>query len=177
MEKNQHPIFYHDPKDWTELVHCRVRVDTNDSKKHTGFVYTVDPVSQSLVLINSNDSNGERIHSTDVSMKIILRASVKKIEVLHAADEDIKSWFNTLFRTECGEKLSAKDLDARKEKLKQWLEKNRIPVSVSQDQQSLSIFDALVIRPPYTAESCLSTNEIILLRIQGLVRNMPSTPS
>ncbi|XP_005101201.2 gem-associated protein 6 [Aplysia californica] len=174
METASHPIFSHDPKGWTELVHCNVVIDTDDGMQHTGYVYTVDPVSECMVLISSR--SGEPVPSTEFSMKIILRSSVVKIKVSQEPDDGVKKWFGSLFRAGVDEVLGEDELQARKEKLKLWLEKNRFPVSVSgHDEQSLSISDALVVRPPYTEQSCLSTNEIILLRVQGLIKNMPDS--
>ena len=41
------------------------------------------------------------------------------------------------------------------------------------NEEVLSISDALYIEPPYSVESCRSTNEIVLGRVQGLIKNMP----
>ena len=38
----------------------------------------------------------------------------------------------------------------------------------------LTLADALVIHPPYGEDNCFSTNEIILGKIQGLIKNMPA---
>jgi len=172
--KKDHPIFTHDPSDWIKLVHSHIEVHTNDGDQHSGYVYTVDPVSESLVLIQCQE--GESVPTTKFSMKIIMRPSVKEVSVTLGPDENVKQWFASLFRDKAAVALSAQELMSRRDKLKEWLEKNRIPVSISgQDQQSLSVFEALVIRPPYNENSCLSTNEIILLRVKTLIKNMPLT--
>lgn len=80
-----------------------------------------------------------------------------------------------MFRPPEVEALSEEELEKRKNVLKSWLLKNRLPVQVAGNNgELLSISDALFIEPPYGVENCRSTNEIILGRIQGLIKNMPS---
>jgi gem associated protein 6 len=50
--------------------------------------------------------------------------------------------------------------------------KNRLPVEIN--GELLNVAEALVIQPPYGSENCVSTNEIILGKIQGLIKNMPA---
>jgi len=169
---SNHPIFSKDPNDWINLVHCNVAIETKDGDVQTGYVYTVDPVSESLVLVDNFDK--DTTLTSDISLKIIMRDSVVNINVIQNADDKIKNCFNRLFREQSHIELSPEELEHRKCRLKTWLEKNRIPVTMSSDdEQSLRISDALIIRPPYTEHNCLSTNEIILLRVQGLIKNMP----
>ncbi len=88
----------------------------------------------------------------------------------HKADLD--NLFNTT--TASTPALSAKEFANKRAKLKSWLLKNRLPVKDSPDNDKLlCISDALFIEPPYDVDSCRSTNEIILGRVQGLIRNMP----
>lgn len=172
MSLVHHPIFTHDPADWVKLVHSQVTVLTENGDSHGGYVYTIDPVSESLVLIHP--SEGESIPTSKFSLKILMRQSIKDISVVREEDEHVKLWFASLFRDSPNEELSESELMLRRDKLKDWLEKNRIPVAITgHDGKSLSVFEALVIRPPYNEHSCLSTNEIILLRTQNLIKNMP----
>nr|CAD7454155.1 unnamed protein product [Timema tahoe] len=56
-------------------------------------------------------------------------------------------------------------------KLKDWLKANRIPIE--EDGNILKLQDVLEIHPPYKVENCVSSNEVVLGRIQGLITSMP----
>lgn len=45
-----HKVFTGDPLHQHSLIHRRVSVTTADLKEHTGWVYTIDPVSERFVL-------------------------------------------------------------------------------------------------------------------------------
>ena len=67
---------------------------------------------------------------------------------------------------------NANDIAARRDKLKMWIAKNRVPVSVDGDK--LVVADVLEITPPYDTDSCFTGNPIILQRIQKLIERMPT---
>ena len=84
------------------------------------------------------------------------------------------SVLDNLFKTHADEKLSPEELKEKQSKLKSWLLKNRIPVTVSgENSELLVVADVLTVEPPYESRNCQSTNEIILGRIQGLIASMP----
>jgi len=166
-----HPIFTKDPNDWMDLVHCFVSIDIKGGKNLKGHVYTIDPVSESVVLVNFQEESS----STNISVDVVMKDSVLDIEKIHNADEKVKKICSSLFRENVHAEFSESEVIAKRDKLKSWLEKNRFPVSVSKsDDNVLQISDALMIQPPYTDQSCLSTNEIILYRVQQLIKNMPN---
>ena len=53
---DQHAIFRRDPDELVQYVHCLVRITTTDRKLHTGWVYTVDPVSSTFVLLQYKEN-------------------------------------------------------------------------------------------------------------------------
>ena len=54
----------------------------------------------------------------------------------------------------------------------QWLVENRFEPQMSPNNQDIHVLgDVLIISPPYVPESCYSKNEIVLERIQALLRN------
>ena len=103
-----------------------------------------------------------------------MRQFISKFQVL---DENVmkhKAEFDALFKPKELLTASPEELKKKQERLKGWLLKNRIPVTVSgENSELLCLSDALTIEPPYTTDSCQSTNQIILGRIQGLIANMP----
>lgn len=166
-EEYRHPIFVRDPDEWMQYVYKKVRLVTDDLEEHEGWVYTVDPVSQNFVLVHFS---GEHIQ-----LSIIMHHSITKTTVLEDSSQSVKQRLDMLFRPKAEAEYSAEELCMRKEMLKLWLERNRLPVEVTgSNGEVLTISNALMIQPPYRAEDCHSTNEIILARIQALIRSMPS---
>ncbi|PVD38825.1 hypothetical protein C0Q70_01449 [Pomacea canaliculata] len=161
-----HPIFLRDPDEWLQYVYKHVSVVTEDDDEHVGWLYTVDPVSESFVLVHFLEEN--------VQLSILLGSSITKVTVLADAGVGVKEKLDALFRPKAEAEISEDELKARKQKLKMWLEKNRLPVQLTGDNSEiLSISDALIIQPPYGENNCHSMNEIILGRIQGLIKSMP----
>ena len=168
MEKDSdvHPIFLHDPDEWMQYVYEKVSVLTESGEEYEGWVYTIDPVSQNYVLVQFVDEQAQ--------VTIIMSDTISKTTVLADSDPRVKDKLDLLFRPRVETNLSVEELKAKKRKLKLWLEKNRLPVQMSgSEEEVLTIADALTIQPPYDVDNCHSTNEIILGRIQGLIKNMP----
>ncbi|KAK7112791.1 gem-associated protein 6-like [Littorina saxatilis] len=165
-ENELHPIFKHDPEEWMQFVYKKISIITNDGKEHEGWVYTVDPVSQTFVLAQFSDDATQ--------LFILMSDAISKTTILADSNPSIKEKLDAMFRPEMEQKFSEEELKARKQKLKMWLEKNRLPVQLTGSQEEVfTISDALTIQPPYGVNNCHSTNEIILGRIQGLIKNMP----
>ncbi|KAL8591015.1 hypothetical protein ACOMHN_021780 [Nucella lapillus] len=161
-----HPIFLHDPEEWLQYVYKKVSVVANDGSEHEGWVYTIDPVSQSIVLVQFVEEQTQ--------LSIIMKDTVNKMTILADSNPGIKTKLDAMFRPKTEMKLSEEDLKAKKMKLKSWLEKNRLPVEITgSHEEVLTISGALTIQPPYDVNDCHSTNEIILGRIQGLIKSMP----
>ena len=103
-------------------------------------------------------------------MDIVLGHAVKSIVIKSSSiQQDSEDPF-----TSVAVKISKEEVELRKEKLKQWLCRNRIPVE--EDGELLKLKDVLEIQPPYGKEQCLSGNEIILGRVQTLIATMPEDP-
>ena len=164
----EHPIFTIDPATWTSYLHKEVLVTVTTGQKYTGRVYTIDPVSQSIALMRcgTGDSN--------VDVEIIMGHSVKGIDVIDDNVKDYETVMNALFKPK-QESLSVSEMKEKQKKLKSWFLKNRLPVTeTGENSEILSISDAVTIQPPYEEENCFSTNEIILGKIQGLIKTMPN---
>ena len=165
-EAEKHAIFSTDPAEWIQYVYKEVSVVTDYKGTHTGWVYTVDPVSQSLALVKFVDGQA--------NLEVVLGKSVESIEIINHDTETHRHQLDDLFRPNESKRMSAEELKMRQIRIKSWLLKNRIPVEETGNGSGvLSISDVLFIEPPYGENNCQSTNEIILDRIQGLIRNMP----
>lgn len=164
---DKHPIFSKDPEQWTQYLNKEVLVVSEDGTEWTGWVYTIDPVSETIVLLTFQDDR--------LQMSMVMGHSVRSITVTNEDTKTHEKDIESLFRPKEVQNLSDDELEARKNKLKSWLLKNRLPVSVTGNNGDvLSVSDALFIEPPYGSDHCRSTNEIILGRIQGLIKNMPA---
>ena len=172
-----HPVFTRDPSEFTSHLHKEVCVTADDGTTHKGWVYTVDPVSQSVVLVQFATPKGTDTAAPHPSqLEVIMGHAVVNITTVNEMTDIHKKELDGLFRPKLMDKLSVEELGQRKEKVRSWLAMNRMPVTVSGDHgEVLNISDAVFIEPPYEAENCRSTNEIILGRIQGLIKNIPKT--
>ena len=81
-------------------------------------------------------------------------------------DELFQSLFQTINIEQPKENLNEKRI-----KLIDLLEKNRIPIKLS-DNNIISIMDSVFIPSPYNIENCESTNEIILNRVMKLIQQL-----
>lgn len=171
-EVKQHPIFSVNPSDLISYVYKYVNISTNNGQSYSGYVYTIDPVSQNCVLISLSEDN----EFSDEQMKIISGHNISSILVLDEGTQFYKDKLDSLFRnSEVSTNILEDDLHKKLLKIKSWLIKNRIPVALSEfDSRILTISEALYIEPPYGLENCISTNEVVLARIQSLLKNMPN---
>lgn len=166
-EQKKHPIFTHDPGELVHYVYKEVCVTSEEGSTHVGWVYTVDPVSQCVVLVNF-DSNGSM-----TGLKVIMGHSVQNIVIVDDDSQKHKTELDSLFKPKQNS-FSPEEISLRKDNLVSWLLRNRIPIEISKENSDMLVLsDALTIEPPYKPENCRSTNEIILDRVQALMKNMP----
>nr|XP_014284579.1 gem-associated protein 6-like isoform X2 [Halyomorpha halys] len=122
--------------------------------KHEGSLYTVDPVSESIVLVTKK----EKI----LSVELIFKHAIHKL-ISVGEPNPIKLW-------EGGEK-NIENVSVIRERLKEWLSKNLIPFEES--GECLKLAGQLTINPPYGIDNCISSNEMVLNKIQKLIERMP----
>ena len=162
-----HPIFTKDPSELIKYVYKEVRVDCSDGTCYEGWVYTIDPVSESIVLASFDSSN--------IEIDIVLHHAIEKIVITKDDDECHRDLLDQLFLLNGNDNFIdlTQDNSAQRDKVMDWLLKHRLPVEISKDDSSiLSLSDVLYIKPPYTKDCCISTNEIVLDRVQNLLKQM-----
>lgn len=134
-----------------------------DGREISGFVYTIDPVSYCVVMKQSDGKN----------ITFIMGHSVTRItRSAHTEHQDQNTDFIGRFINRDNKIYGEDELRIKKERLKEWLVKNRVPVQEKND--CLEVMDVLLIEPPYNSESCQCTNEIVLSRVRNLIENIPS---
>nr|XP_004660220.1 gem-associated protein 6 [Jaculus jaculus]XP_044993555.1 gem-associated protein 6 [Jaculus jaculus] len=151
------------PLEWQDYVYKEVRVIASE-KEYKGWLLTTDPVSANIVLVNF-------LEDGSLSVTGVMGQCVQTVETVNERDPRVKEKLMHLFTSGDYNGFSPEDLDRRKKSLKKWLEKNHIPVTEQGEaQRTLCVAGALTIHPPYAPENCSSSNEIILSRIQDLIR-------
>ncbi|NXK96924.1 GEMI6 protein, partial [Formicarius rufipectus] len=152
------------PLDWQTYVNKLVKVVAIEKHEYEGWVLTVDPVSASIVLAAFLE-NGE------VSISVVMGHAVQEVEILQEGDSEMEQCLSCLFVPEGSKAFSPEELEKKRNDLKTWLETNHIPVmEQGESGRTLCVAGVLMIDPPYGAEQCSSSNEIILSRVQGLVQ-------
>jgi len=173
---DKHEIFQRDPAELMKYVHKRVVIRTVDGAAHTGHVYTIDPVSFTFVLLTYENeaTTTNNILPKTQHAELVLGHAVRSIDIIDDGT-DHSAHMDLLFKTDSNVTLTEEELRRRRERLRSWLAENRFPVEIKESQPDVVSVggDILLIQPPYYPENCLSTNEIILSRIQSLIAQMP----
>ncbi|XP_031835127.1 gem-associated protein 6 [Nomia melanderi] len=159
MEQNpkfSHNIYKKDPLLFKSYVGKEVNILNEDETTTSGIVYTIDPVSESVVLLQGHQQN---------HLKIVFGHVIKNIEI--CSDKLCK--LPELFENPPTCFLQS-TLNERKNTVIKMLQENRFPVREEKD--ILIIEDVLSIRPPYKPNNCTSANSIVLGRIQNLLSSI-----
>lgn len=156
------------PLQWCRYVNKQVAVKAGKDVQHRGWLLTVDPVSASVVLVNFTKEEGEKEGAAEV--QVVMGHVVEEVEVLQEADQETARRLQTCFLPPSAVAASQQDpeeLARRRDSIRQWLEKNRVPVQ--EEGAELRVAGVLTIAAPYRPSDCSSSNQIILDRIQKLV--------
>lgn len=124
--------------------------------------------------------DGERVDQATM----VMNEEIKSVKILPSPIQDpnlqqiINEKLDTLFsEVDQTELMPTTDLITRRRKqLVDWLQKNRLPVSVESIEGTtfpiINILDTVYIKAPYDEINCESTNEIILDKVRNLVKNL-----
>ncbi|OAD56032.1 Gem-associated protein 6 [Eufriesea mexicana] len=160
MQKNSnfsHKIYKNDPLLFKSYIGMEVNILTEDGTTISGIVYTVDPVSESVVLLQGCQQN---------NLKIIFGHAIKNIEVCSTKLYELPELF-----TNAPTNILQTTLEERKNAVINLLQKNRFPVR--EQNHILTIENVLSIKPPYEPADCICiNNSIILGRIQDLLTSV-----
>ncbi|XP_051867692.1 gem-associated protein 6 [Pristis pectinata] len=155
------------PLEWENYLNKEVKVTADEKNTYQGWVFTVDPVSGSIVLVNFIDAG-------KVSVATVMGHAIQAVELINEGESNTTEKLSALFMPTGTRTYSNEELEQRKSRLKSWLEKNRIPVTEQGDQNKmLCVAGVLTVSPPYNPEDCNSSNEIILSRVQSLINCNP----
>ncbi|KAK2576021.1 hypothetical protein KPH14_007373 [Odynerus spinipes] len=158
LTKFVHNTHQKDPLAFKSFIGTEVKVKTDNTSVHTGILYTMDPVSGSVVLLCNKEDNR-------YNLQLVFGHAIKEIEYTTKTKTHIPELFQN-----STDQFSLSDLTKKKNIVKQHLLENRFPVTDVND--ILYIEDSVSIKPPYTADHCVCTNSIILSRIQNILRSV-----
>ncbi|XP_012529772.1 gem-associated protein 6 [Monomorium pharaonis] len=150
-----HQVYKNDPILFNSYIGKMVKITMKDESVYYGIVYTVDPISESIVLLQSKTLMQYRL-------KIIFNHSIKNVQVTSEAKTFVPELFSCV-------KLSEAMLTKRKDVVMQLLLENRFPVK--EEDGILFIEDTVSIEPPYYPENCTCTNSIILNKVQNILNH------
>ncbi|XP_067943780.1 gem-associated protein 6-like [Watersipora subatra] len=165
-DKQLHPIFKTDPLQLFQFVNKKVSLNTLEGLVYEGWVYTIDPVTHTWVLMNPDGEGPE--------LQLVMNRAVTKTQVVEDnSPENVLLMFKNYEKPKKVE-VGYDELVKRKDAVCRWFTINRIPVV--KDEEIISVANGVVsIEPPYDEESCYSSNEIILARVRTLLTTMPAS--
>lgn len=146
-----------------EFIDKKIIICLCDNSRKEGWVLAIDPVTYTVVLQEETDN------LTSKKLTYILgHAITRVVQEENGGPCPAKINFIELGNSK---EYSEDEILKRKGDLIEWLTKNRIPVTESsEDNAVLSVMGVLLVEPPYDPESCRCGNEIVLDRIQKLIR-------
>ncbi|KAK7866299.1 hypothetical protein R5R35_007127 [Gryllus longicercus] len=152
-------IFKDDSFHLKKFIGKNVIVTTIHNECQKGIVYTIDPITESIILVNNKDGK--------ISLDVIMRHILKAIEILDSSDHSVM--LNSIFSIP-DTWYTKEQVNNRKAKVMQLLDKHRVPYV--ETEEVLKIHDTLEIHPPYGIEQCVSNNTVILSRVQSLLASV-----
>ncbi|KAJ1358477.1 hypothetical protein KIN20_016907 [Parelaphostrongylus tenuis] len=137
-----------------------------------GNLYTVDPVTGSLVLVQFRNKSPCKLvwipRESYISASMLENPSE---ECAKHSVELVEMMENMFGMRKVDDPITA-ELGERRDRLLKWLRANHVEV-MECDDGSLLIFGAARIESPFTEDSCFCDNAIILKRLRGLVSKVP----
>ncbi|XP_024124100.1 gem-associated protein 6 [Oryzias melastigma] len=147
------------PRLWLSHVDKQVKVKTR-RQEHRGRLLSVDPVSASLVLVNLVEGGA--------AVCVVMGHAVEEVELLQEAGGEMTAQLWALFEPSPSSSLDSTQTRRRRAAVCSWLRKNRVPVEEAGEE--VRVAGALTIVAPYRPEDCSSSNQVILDRVQRLLR-------
>ena len=161
----------HLPDQLRKYVGYFVELTLCEGEKQQGWVYTIDPVSYSIVIAKHTEENS----TNSKPIVIVMANAIKQLRVIETTEAQ-PVWLND-FAVKKAHTYTEEELQKRKASVIEWLDKNRVPIVENSNgggRESVHVIGGLVVEPPYNAESCQGTNEIVLERVRKLISAMPN---
>lgn len=144
------------PESMRGAVGKEVIITTLNGITHRGFLYTIDPMTKTVVL---TDDAGDKLN-------LILHHAIKNLECGQRSVERF------ILACPSKEVLLSSGSEEKKQKLMKLLKDNLI--EVVEDGPLLRISDYVSIAPPYDVGHIYCTNTIVLERLSNIIKRMPA---
>ncbi|KAF6734239.1 Gem-associated protein 6 [Oryzias melastigma] len=99
---------------------------------------------------------------------VVMGHAVEEVELLQEAGGEMTAQLWALFEPSPSSSLDSTQTRRRRAAVCSWLRKNRVPVEEAGEE--VRVAGALTIVAPYRPEDCSSSNQVILDRVQRLLR-------
>lgn len=154
-----------------EYTDKRIIIYFANSCKKVGWVHAIDPVTRAVVLEEENESSSG---GNSRKLAFVMGHAISHV-ILEEEDiypkEGLRREINELIESRKTNEYSKDELAKLREEMIEWLTLNRVPVSQCPDNEAvLSVMGVLFLEPPYDSECCRCSNEIILDRVQKLIK-------
>ncbi|KAK4520523.1 uncharacterized protein ATC70_008036 [Mucor velutinosus] len=143
---------------WLELLGHYTAVTLKNQKTITGYLYTIDPASQHVVMYDNKDQR----------VVVVMNSSIRDVDVdsqdcidLHIIDAALK------YQQE--NQYTAEWLEKRRQGLIQHLEKHRIPIQCQVNEPVIHVLGCARVESPYAATSVVCDNALIRKRVRDIV--------
>ena len=152
-----------DSQELLNLLGKEVEVTLVNQTTVTGRVYTVDPETRNFILMDGTSTTF--IPFNNISKYTLLpgqpghMTTVQLSDLNHIDEKHFPSTISTISKENC-EKM--------KIRLIEHLEKHRVPLEM-RGESEVVVAGVVSCRPPYDRNSCYSTNDIVLGRIQNIL--------
>ncbi|KAI7905191.1 Gemin6 [Cokeromyces recurvatus] len=118
-----------------------------------GYLYTIDPVTNNVVLFK------------DQHINVLLSHSIENLNI----DKDDFIDLSILEKSMEYKTLDKEWLEKRRYDLIQFLEKNRIPIQYEQNEPVIHVLGCARVESPYVATSVVCDNALIRKRVRDLI--------
>ena len=162
-------MFLNRPVDLLNSLHCKVAVSSARGYRVSGGLLAVDPVTDTAVIVDTDNSDAGDINNYPVTIVPLVRWD--DMEIVDSSEVYKELVRNIKFEQSDKCDMSEEETEAARDKVTAWLAKNGLEAVVK--GSDVVIADAVIMEAPFTAESCSATNEIILARVQDIVRRVP----
>ena len=167
-----HRVFLNKPLDLLNSLHCKVTVSSVRGEKLTGGLLAVDPVTDTAVIVDLEDSEvGVNDGLGKFTVTVVPFVDWTSLEIIDASQVYKERVRNVQVEQSQSCDMSEEAIATARERVTNWLAKNGLTTAVRGDD--LVIADAVILQPPFTADSCSATNEIILSRVQNILKCIP----
>ncbi|KAF9902624.1 hypothetical protein BX616_001870 [Lobosporangium transversale] len=161
-----------------------------NEKMYSGYLYTVDPETRTVLILQQQRYHQERSQERQPSIpsneRSVLGSVWTMVAVRMHAMKDLEFQDNkglgrlTLEEMDSIAHISRKlydpaDIQSRKNRLVAMLRTKCIPVESTADDKVIHIMNSVHVHPPYVSESIECANDVIRERVKGMILRLQET--